>query len=278
VSIVGAFESVIAGNQTIRLAACEQEIEAAQALRYRVFYEEMGAHPLPAMTASGRDFDAFDEACDHLVVIDQSDKNKSVVVGTYRILRDDQLGKTGEFYSANQYDISVLKTHGGAIMELGRSCVDAAFRNRHTMQLLWRGIAEYVAVHNIDLMFGCASFNGIDPKALAQPLSYLYQNHLAPKPLQPRALKDRYCNMALIPPEEIDRKQVLSSLPPLIKGYLRLGAFVGDGAVVDHQFNTTDISIVVKADLMTGRYAKHYALDRPHSPKTDRPSRLRRAS
>ena len=105
---MGAFESVIAGNQTIRLAAGEQEIEAAQALRYRVFYEEMGAHPLPAMTASGRDFDAFDETCDHLVVIDQSDKNKSVVVGTYRILRDDQLGKAGEFYSANQYDVSTV--------------------------------------------------------------------------------------------------------------------------------------------------------------------------
>lgn len=260
---MGVFEPVVAGNQVIRLAVSKDEIEAAQALRFRVFYEEMGARPLPEMVKTGRDFDAFDESCDHLIVSDQSTSQRPKVVGTYRILRGDQMRDAGDFYSSSEYDVTALKQHPGTIMELGRSCVDAAYRNKFTMQLLWRGIAEYVAAHNIELMFGCASFNGTDLHTLAQPLSYLHHNHLAPDSILTRAVPNRYCSMSLLPPEEIDSKLALRLLPPLIKGYLRLGAFVGDGAVIDHQFNTTDISIIVKTDLMTGRYAKHYALERP---------------
>ena len=265
VSTVGVFEPVIAGNQTIRLAASRKEIEEAQALRYRVFYDEMGAHPLPEMKACRRDFDGFDDTCDHLIVLDHSDPHDTQIVGTYRILRQDHIRRTGDFYSAGEYDVSPLKANGGTIMELGRSCVDTAFRNRHTMQLLWRGIAEYVAAHGVDLMFGCASFSGTDPQSLAQPLSYLYHNHLAPDALRTRAVPSRYSDMCLLPTEDVNRKKALSLLPPLIKGYLRVGAFVGDGAVIDHQFNTTDVCIIVKTELMTGRYARHYALE-DHTP------------
>lgn len=276
-SSAGAFEPIIAGNQIIRLAASRGEIEAAQSLRYRVFYQEMGAHALPEVTAKGRDFDGFDDACDHLIVIDRSDPRQSAVVGTYRILRGDQVGQAGGFYSADEYDVSRLVANGGQVMELGRSCVDAAFRNRHTMQLLWRGIAEYVALHNVELMFGCASFNGTDPQALAHPLSYLHHNHLAPDILRTRAIEGRYCRMDLLPTDAVNRREALSAMPPLIKGYLRLGAFVGDGAVVDHQFNTTDVSIIVKTDLITGRYAKHYALDTATPSEAARHNRVRRA-
>ena len=260
-STMGTFKPVIAGNQIIRLAASREEVEAAQRLRYNVFYNEMGAHPLPEMEARQRDFDDFDEACDHLVVIDRSTPHESQVVGTYRFIRRDHIRPCGDFYSADEYELTALKTNGGELMELGRSCVDPAFRNRHTMQLLWRGIAEYIMTYDIDLMFGCASFPGTDPIALAQPLSYLYYNHLAPNDLIPQAIVGRFASMQLLPPEEVDRKQALAALPPLIKGYLRVGAVVGDGAVIDHQFNTTDVCIIVKTDHITGRYARHYALD-----------------
>lgn len=275
---MSAFTPIIAGHQIIRLAASSAEIEAAQRLRYRVFYEEMGAHPLPEIALEKRDFDIFDDACDHLVVIDRSQPDQSTVVGTYRFIRPVHATKVGGFYSAHEYDVTPLNENGGQIMELGRSCVAAEFRNRSTMQLLWRGIAEYVSTYNIDLMFGCASFSGTDPEALAQPLSYLHHNHLAPEHLRARALSDRYSDMQLLPASAIDRRQALSMLPPLIKGYLRAGAFVGDGAVIDHQFNTTDVCIIVKTDLITSRYAKHYELGEGKVASDTTSSHLRQAS
>ena len=145
------------------------------------------------------------------------------------------------------------------MLELGRSCVDAAYRNRPTMQLLWRGIAEYVFHHDISLMFGCASLHGTDVAAHALPLSYLYHFHLAPPALRPRALDDLYVDMNFIAADAIDQKAALVALPPLVKGYLRLGGFIGDGAVIDEQFNTIDVCIIVKTDLVTERYLRHYS-------------------
>ena len=126
------------------------------------------------------------------------------------------------------------------------------------MQLLWSGIAAYVFYYSIDLMFGCASLPGIDPDALAMPLSYLYHHHLAPADLRPRALPERYVDMRRLRSPAIDPARALAALPPLIKGYLRLGGFVGDGAVIDEQFNTTDVCILVKTDLITEKYSRHY--------------------
>jgi len=252
------FEPVVAGSQIIRLATSADELDAAQALRYRVFYDEMGAHPLPEMAAFRRDFDRYDAACDHLVVVDQQRAYDSQVVGTYRIMRREHARTAGGFYSASEYDISKLANYPGVVMELGRSCVDAAYRDRATMNLLWRGIAEYLNTYGIDLMFGCASLPGTDPDKLAMQLSYLYHYHLAPEAIRTRALPERFTNMNLLPKEAIDAKRVLASLPPLLKGYLRVGGFVGDGAVIDHQFNTTDVCIIVKTDLIADRYTRHY--------------------
>ncbi len=126
------------------------------------------------------------------------------------------------------------------------------------MQLLWRGIAAYVFLHKIELMFGCASLPGTDPDALALELTYLYYNHLAPASIRPRALPHRYIEMRRLDREEIDARAALNRLPPLIKGYLRLGGFVGDGAVIDPQFNTTDVAVVVQTDLVTDKYYRHY--------------------
>ena len=247
------------GPLQVRLAETAADIDAIQALRYRIFYESLGARPLPEMLRRRRDFDRFDHGCDHLLVLDRGNgMGKNAVVGTYRLLRRDAARRLGGFYSADEYDITPLVTHQGEILELGRSCVDAAYRQRPAMQLLWNGIAAYVFHHDITLMFGCASLPGTDPDALATPLSYLHYYHLAPPALRPRALNDRYVDMRRLSIGVIDPGRALVALPPLIKGYLRLGGFVGEGAVIDKQFNTTDVCILVKTDLVTAKYSRHY--------------------
>ncbi len=256
-----ASPAIRAGRLEVRLAESLAEIDASQALRYRVFYDEMGAKPSPDMAAKARDFDAFDEVCDHLLVLDHGKEEGAAiqVVGTYRLMRREHALKAGRFYSSGEYDITSILAHPKPIMELGRSCVDAAYRTRaSTMQLLWAGIAAYVFKHGIDVMFGCASLHGTDPKALSVPLSYLHHFCQAPQALCPRALPALYTNMNLLPKHAIDEKSALAELPPLIKGYLRLGGFVGDGAVIDHQFNTTDVAVIVKTDMVAEKYYKHY--------------------
>jgi L-ornithine Nalpha-acyltransferase len=251
--------NISSGPLEVRLADSPADIDAAQALRYRIFYEKMGARPLPGMESERRDRDQFDQICDHLLVLDHSrGTGLDAVVGTYRLIRRDAAARLGAFYSAAEYDIGPLIAYPGEILELGRSCVDAGYRARPVMQLLWSGIAAYVFHYDIALMFGCASLPGIDPDALAVPLSYLYHHHLAPPALRARALPERYVEMHRLDVSQIDPTRTLAALPPLIKGYLRLGGFVGDGAVIDEQFNTTDVCIVVKTDIVTEKYYRHY--------------------
>jgi putative hemolysin len=241
------------------LATTAAEVDAVQALRYRVFYGEMGAVPSAEAKRTQRDGDSFDPVADHLLVIDHAiGPGPEGVVGTYRLIQAQAAARIGRFYSADEYDIAPVISFPGNVLELGRSCVDPAYRNRAAMQLLWRGIAAYVFMHRIDLMFGCASLPGTDPDGLAAELTYLYHNHLAPPALRPRALPQRYVDMRRLEPSAIDSRRTASNLPPLIKGYLRLGGFVGDGAVIDHQFNTTDVAVVVKTDLVTDKYYRHY--------------------
>jgi putative hemolysin len=247
---------VWSGTLEARLAETVADLDAAQALRYRVFYDEMGAVPSPEMALIRRDFDAFDACCDHLLVIDHARDRR--VVGTYRLLRRSVARRHGGFYSAAEFDLSPIERHAGEILELGRSCVDAEARNRPTMQLLWRGIAAYVFQHNVPLLFGCASLPSTDVEALAVPLSCLYHFHLAPPSLRVRALDARFIEMQRLPSGAFDPAHALAALPPLLKGYLRLGGFVGDGAVIDRQFNTTDVCIIVQTDLVTEKYYKHY--------------------
>ena len=249
-----------AGHLGVRLARGEDELDAVQSLRYKIFYEEMGAKvSVLGEAADGRDRDEYDQVADHLIVVDHSAicSSKSIVA-TYRLVRSDAAAKIGQFYSEAEYDIRCIRNYSGQVLELGRSCVDSSYRNRAAMQLLWRGIAAYVFNHRIGLMFGCASLPGIDPNALSQELSYLYYNHLAPASICPRALDERYVEMRRVSLLEVDSRRALGLLPPLIKGYLRLGGFVGDGAVIDTQFNTTDVAIVVKTDLVTDKYYRHY--------------------
>ena len=253
------FTELRAGDLGVRVAVGPHEIDAVQALRYRIFYGEMGARADPATEWAGRDRDRYDAVADHMLVVDHSiGPGPEGVVGTYRLIRREAAAKIGQFYSADEYDIHKIEQASGALMELGRSCVDARYRDRAVMQLLWAGVAAYVFHYKIDLMFGCASLHGTDPDALAAELTYLYYNHLAPPDLRPRALPDRHVEMRRLDRDEIDPKRALAALPPLIKGYLRLGGFVGDGAVIDAQFNTTDVAVVVKTDTVTESYYRHY--------------------
>lgn len=246
------------GTLEVRLATTPAEIEAAQRLRFDVFYREMSAKASPEMLAVGRDFDAYDPICQHLLVVDRADNDK--VVATYRLMREDAAVKSDKgFYTAGEYDISdMLKARTGQkLLELGRSCVLKAFRTGPTMQLLWRGLLVYLIRNDIDLMFGCASLPGTDPKAVALQLSYLYHFQLAPESERVRALPHLYTKMDLIPKDAIDEAEALRSLPPLIKGYLRTGARIGDGAVIDHQFDTTDVFIYFPVATADPRWIRH---------------------
>jgi len=261
---------VTGGNLRIRLAEDVAEIRAAQALRYRVFYESMAAKPTPEMAAARRDFDSFDDFCDHLLVYDEErGSGTDAVVGTYRVMRREGAARRGQFYSSDEYEIGKLAGYPGEILELGRSCVDPTYRNGATMQLLWRGIAEYVFFYDISILFGCASLPGTDPEELRMPLAYLYHHHLAPPALRARALPERYVPMDVLPPEEVSIAKGRQGLPPLIKGYLRLGGFVGDGAVVDPEFGTTDVCVVVKTDWVTDKYLRHYKREEQGNPGGD---------
>lgn len=242
---------------SVRLAQTQGEIQAAQRLRFQVFYEEYAATPDKEMAAARLDVDEYDEYADHLIVTDVS-SGKEEIVGTYRLLRQELAEKYGRFYSSSEYDLTPLLDSGVTLLELGRSCVLPEYRTRPVLQLLWQGIADYITENQIELMFGCASLHGTDIKNISQPLSYLYHYHLAPDSLRPRALKGRYINMNIIPKDELEPKKALTTLPPLIKGYVRLGAMIGDGAVVDEQFNTTDVCIVLETKNVTKRYRKHY--------------------
>jgi putative hemolysin len=247
------------GSLQVRLAESAADLDAVQALRYRVFYDEMGAVPTAEMARRRRDFDEFDAHCDHLIALDHAlGAGPESVVGTYRYIRRPAARVLGRFYSEAEYDVAKIVAFPGEILELGRSCVDPRARNHTTLQMMWRGNAAYVFHHKIDLMFGCASLPGIDPDALAAPLSYLHHHRLAPEELRPRALPGRYVEMNRLPPSGYDKTAAEAELPPLVKGYLRLGGFVGEGAVIDHQFNTTDVSIVVRCAAVSEKYYRSY--------------------
>lgn len=241
----------------IRLAKTPEDLDAAQRLRYKVFYEEYAATPDEQAKKDKKDRDEFDEFADHLIVCNRSG-NKEEIVGTYRLLRRDVVEQHGQFYSSGEYDLSKILSTQSNLLELGRSCVLPEYRTKAILQLLWDGIAEYVIEHNTDMLFGCGSLHGTDINELAMPLSYMYHHHRAPDDICVRALDERYIDMNIIPKEDIDIKTTFSALPPLIKGYLRIGAMVGDGAVIDHQFNTTDIFIVMPTTFVTKRYKEHY--------------------
>jgi putative hemolysin len=245
----------------VKLAETEAELMGAQRLRYRVFVEEMGAHATPAEVAVRREWDDFDPYFDHLVLLsldpaiaDPLDR----VVGVYRLMREEAARRGPGFYGAGEYDLGPIVDSGRLCVELGRSCVAPDHRGGPAMHLLWNGLASYVLERGIELLFGVASFHGTDPAPLAEALSYLHHEHLAPEDLRVRARPEHYVDMNLMPREAIDAPRALQAIPPLIKAYLRTGGFVGDGAYLDRDFNTIDVCVVMDTGRMTERYRHFY--------------------
>ena len=257
------------GSLEVRLAQTAAEVRQAQKLRYRVFYQEGSAIPNPGRLFARRDIDAYDAICDHLLVLDHAARdghtgNRPTVVGTYRLLRQQLAEEHGGFYTSGEFDIGgLIERHSKLqFVELGRSCVLAPYRNKRTVELLWQGIHTYITQNRCDVMLGCASLDGTDPARLALPLSFLHHYARGPEEWHAPALPERYVEMNRISKESIDPKEALRALPPLIKGYLRLGAYIGDGAVVDHEFGTTDVLIVLPVSAIKQRYLEHFDMSR----------------
>ena len=242
----------------VKLAETEAEREGAQRLRYRVFVEEMGAEASPEQRAARREWDAFDPFSDHLILVDARAGLPGSVVGAYRLLRGEAAAAGPGFYGAGEYDLGPILRSGRPVVELGRSCVAPEHRGGPAVHLLWNGLAAYVLERGLELMFGVASFPGTDPEPLAEALAFLHHEHLAPPDLRVRALPGRYLGMDLMPRAAIDAPRALRAIPPLIKAYLRLGGFVGDGAWIDAKFNTIDVCVVMDTRRMTDRYRQFY--------------------
>lgn len=243
----------VAADFQVRLAQTEADVQAAQRLRYDVFVRELGGGGPMVDHAAGLERDRFDPYFDHLLL---TDRRCGKLAGVYRVMRGDMAARAGGFYSAAEYDLAPLVQSGRKLLELGRSCLDPAYRGGTAMHHLWAALAGYVAEHEIEVLFGVASFHGTDTAALAEPLSLLHHRHLAPPELRVRA-RD-YAPMDLVPEPELDRRKAMLAVPSLIKAYLRLGGAVGEGAYIDRAFNTTDVCLILDTKQMSARQMRFY--------------------
>jgi L-ornithine Nalpha-acyltransferase len=245
------------GNLTARLARTATEIEAAQELRHRVFF----AAGSDAGMKGARDADHFDGQCDHLLVTDQSIRSapEEQIVAACRLLRQDRAGKSG-FSSQSEFDVDklVARHSGRRFLELGRSCVLPQFRSTRTAELLWQGIWAYCRTHAMDVMFGCASFQGTVPARHALALSFLYHHARAASEWSAEPVSRLALSADLAPAGAFSAKAALAGMPPLVKGYLRLGAKFSGSAVVDPHFGTTDVLVILRIEDISERYLNHY--------------------
>lgn len=257
------------GDLEIRLAQTKKDIKQAQKLRYKIFYKEMGAVADLKSMLNQKDMDPYDDYCDHLLVVDTKfpkkkipgteQKYKEKIVGTYRLLLQDVAKKHVGFYSQQEFDVeSLIQRHPDKrFLELGRSCVDSAYRDKRTIELLWRGIWWYVREMKVDAMFGCASFEGTDIEQHKQSLAFIHDNAMAKDEWQATAHHNCYFREDY---PLTDNKAALNSLPTLIKGYMRCGARFGTGAVIDRQFNTIDVLVVLPVSDITPKYREHFTI------------------
>ena len=250
------------GNLEVRLSTDPEMIKACQKLRFEVFYTEMSAVVDQDSGASDHDSDRFDAICDHLVVVDHDagGAGPDSVIGTYRLLPQDVARRHGGFYTESEFDLKPLLERKSSLrfLELGRSCVREAYRTKPTLELMWQAIWNYVREKQLDVMVGCASLHGTDPDALKLPLSFLHHHAKLPDDWRVRAREERYIDMNRMAADEIDMRAALKSLPPLVKGYLRLGAYIGDGAVIDEQFGTIDVLIILPVTAINDRYLTYF--------------------
>lgn len=247
-----------------KLAETTAERRAAQRLRYAVFVAELGGGGPMVDHEDRLEMDRFDAFFDHMILIDDARGGtvEDRVVGVYRLLQSEGAARAGQFYSEDEYDLGVLRNSGRKLLELGRSCLHPDYRGTMAMYHLWSALAAYVAAHDIEILFGVASFHGTDADALAAPLSLLHARHLAPADLRVRARAEHFQPMDLLREDQYDRRDAMMRIPSLIKAYLRLGGYVGEGAFVDHAFNTTDVCLVLDTARMNARQSDIYTKGR----------------
>ncbi|CAM5384030.1 GNAT family N-acyltransferase [Mycolicibacterium aubagnense] len=259
-SITGTLGKI--GSLEVRLARDELEIAAAQEIRYRVFYDELGARKSRLQSLERRDADRFDPVCDHLLVFDNAlpGPDHRRIVGTYRLLRQETAVRAGGFYSEDEFELRrlIAKHPGQQFLELGRSCVLPEYRSKRTIEALWQGLWAYFTHYDIGVLTGCASFHGIVPAAHAEALTYLAHHCRTSPAWDIRANDGRYCSMDLMPIEAVNTKAAIAAMPTLVKGYLRVGARIGDGCVIDHDFKTVDVFIVLPVREIGARYLNYY--------------------
>ncbi|MEY3884690.1 MAG: hypothetical protein RIS87_465 [Pseudomonadota bacterium] len=229
----------------ISLARTPAEIEEAQRLRYKVFAEEMGAQ---VSGTDGLDIDGFDQFCDHLIVRD-SDTNQ--VIGTYRILSPEKANEAGGYYSAGEFDLSRLAHLFDRTVEVGRACVHQNYRNGGTITMLWAGLAKYMQINNYEYMIGCGSVSMSDGgHAAASLYQKLQDDYLSP-------IEYRVFARNPLPIKSL-RTDMQVACPPLIKGYLRLGAYICGAPAWDPYFNTADMLVMLPLSRINPRYAAHF--------------------
>ena len=243
----------------LRLACDDSDLRAAQRLRYQVFVEELGAGGDLVDHDARLERDRFDPYFDHLMLLDRRRDAEDQVVGVYRMMRAEQARAAGQFYSEGEYDLEPLKSSDRSLMELGRSCVHSEYRGGIAMVHLWKGLSAFMTDHGVEVMFGVASLKGTDPAALAAPLSLLHHRHLAPAALRAQARAPHGVAMDMIAPEDLDFVAAARGVPALIKAYLRIGGFVGQGAWIDRAFNCPDVCLIVDTAVISEKHRAFYA-------------------
>lgn len=228
------------------LATCESEILAAQKLRYRVFAEEMGARL--NTRSPGVDRDIYDPYCEHLIV---RDERAGEIVGTYRILSPSAARRIGGYYTENEFDLTRLQHLRPRMVEIGRSCIAPEYRSSGAIALLWGGLARYMQEHGYDYLIGCASISMHDGGHAAAGLyNRLRDAHESPP-------EYRVFPRTPLPLEDL-RHDVFVDTPPLIKGYLRAGAWICGAPAWDPDFNTADLPVLLSMNRVDSRYARHF--------------------
>ena len=255
------FSKIEVDNFIIKIAEKKSELKKAQALRYSVFYKEKKAIPTISKKILRLDYDKVDKFADHLIVIDKNRKGaKNKIVGTYRLLRGDIAAHCGGFYTSSEFDLSkILNSYkNNQILELGRSCIHQDYRNGTIMNLLWKAIAEYVKLYDIKILLGCASFHGTDVMKYTNELSYLRKNFPLPDELSVKSLDPKTYPAYTEINSNTDDLKTFIKLPPLIKGYLRIGGKISHDCFVDYKFNTIDLCVIVATNNIDEKYKKKY--------------------
>ncbi len=246
-------EAYQAGHYSVRLATNAEELAEAQALRFRVFYQEKNGVPTEEMTRLQQEIDEWDDIAYHIIVTDQN--RHDAVVGTLRLVSNSHLHSGQCFYTEKAFDIKKLRNSYDRILELSRYCIDPQGRSGIILMLIWKFAMKFIIDNKYQLMLGCASFPGTDIDPHKEILTYLYQQNLAPESLRPAPISSSAVSIEALGLETSEWNNAKKAIPTLLRGYLKLGAKISDAAIIDPHFNTVFVCIYVDAaEMLQGKH------------------------